>query len=340
MAIRRDELEALRAQALASDRVFSVGYNRRYAPLSLRRARCARGNDAVRAWRCTASTPAGVPAGHWTLGPRDRRRPYHRRAVSHARPARLAGSDRRSWHGRRRASRLPLRAPRPRRKSPSACASATPRGDRAPRVAHLLLRRARAICPRSRSRSTQAAAACVSTTSRSSRCTASPRSRHAAAARQGPPRRDRRLPRRDPRPQRVRCSASKRHTAPTISHCASTRPSPARSLREFARMCGITGAYAFGRSRLDVDETVLWRMTDALAHRGPDGRAIHLDPERRVGLGHRRLASSTSPPVTSRWPTTTARSGSSTTARSTTTPRSASASRRRACASRPAATPR
>lgn len=55
-------------------------------------------------------------------------------------------------------------------------------------------------------------------------------------------------------------------------------------------MCGITGVYAYGRSQLDLDQNTLWRMTDALAHRGPDGRAIHLDPERRVGLGHRRLS--------------------------------------------------
>jgi asparagine synthase (glutamine-hydrolysing) len=55
-------------------------------------------------------------------------------------------------------------------------------------------------------------------------------------------------------------------------------------------MCGITGAFAYARSELDVDEATLWRMTDALAHRGPDGRAIHHDPARRVGLGHRRLS--------------------------------------------------
>jgi asparagine synthase (glutamine-hydrolysing) len=55
-------------------------------------------------------------------------------------------------------------------------------------------------------------------------------------------------------------------------------------------MCGITGAFAHGRSSFDVDAATLWRMTDAMAHRGPDGRAIHHDPARRVGLGHRRLS--------------------------------------------------
>ncbi|RIL04483.1 MAG: asparagine synthase (glutamine-hydrolyzing) [Proteobacteria bacterium] len=55
-------------------------------------------------------------------------------------------------------------------------------------------------------------------------------------------------------------------------------------------MCGITGAFGYGRSGPGIDEATLWRMTDAMAHRGPDGRAIHLDPERRLGLGHRRLS--------------------------------------------------
>jgi polar amino acid transport system substrate-binding protein len=68
MAIRRDELEALRARALASDRVFTVGYNRRYAPLSLAvrdALAAARGPRAV-VYRVNAGA---VPAGHWTLDP-------------------------------------------------------------------------------------------------------------------------------------------------------------------------------------------------------------------------------------------------------------------------------
>ena len=55
-------------------------------------------------------------------------------------------------------------------------------------------------------------------------------------------------------------------------------------------MCGITGVYAYGRSRLDTDEATLGRMTDAIAHRGPDGRDLYYDPAGRVGLGHRRLS--------------------------------------------------
>jgi asparagine synthase (glutamine-hydrolysing) len=55
-------------------------------------------------------------------------------------------------------------------------------------------------------------------------------------------------------------------------------------------MCGITGAFGYGKSGPGIDEATLWRMTDAMAHRGPDGRAIHHDPAQRLGLGHRRLS--------------------------------------------------
>jgi asparagine synthase (glutamine-hydrolysing) len=55
-------------------------------------------------------------------------------------------------------------------------------------------------------------------------------------------------------------------------------------------MCGITGVFAYGSSRLDLDQTTLDRMTDSMIHRGPDGRGTYLDPQRRVGLGHRRLS--------------------------------------------------
>jgi len=68
MAIRRDELAALRDRALASGRVFTVGYNRRYAPLSIavRDALAAvRGPRAV-VYRVNAGA---VPPGHWTLDP-------------------------------------------------------------------------------------------------------------------------------------------------------------------------------------------------------------------------------------------------------------------------------
>jgi asparagine synthase (glutamine-hydrolysing) len=52
-------------------------------------------------------------------------------------------------------------------------------------------------------------------------------------------------------------------------------------------MCGIAGLLYFDRDRR-VDPALLDRATDAIAHRGPDGRGVHL--EGNVGLGHRRLA--------------------------------------------------
>lgn len=50
-------------------------------------------------------------------------------------------------------------------------------------------------------------------------------------------------------------------------------------------MCGIAGLL---QTDTPVDRGTLGRFTDALAHRGPDGRRLVLDG--KVGLGHRRLA--------------------------------------------------
>ena len=49
-------------------------------------------------------------------------------------------------------------------------------------------------------------------------------------------------------------------------------------------MCGIAGVIAVGRA----DPQVLRRMTDTIAHRGPDDEGQWIDGE--VGLGHRRLS--------------------------------------------------
>lgn len=52
-------------------------------------------------------------------------------------------------------------------------------------------------------------------------------------------------------------------------------------------MCGLTGLLDLsGPGR--IDEALLRRMTDAIAHRGPDGDGFHVEPG--LGLGHRRLA--------------------------------------------------
>jgi asparagine synthase (glutamine-hydrolysing) len=51
-------------------------------------------------------------------------------------------------------------------------------------------------------------------------------------------------------------------------------------------MCGIAGILR--QDGAAVDGGLLGRMTDVLAHRGPDGRGLHVDGP--VGLGHRRLS--------------------------------------------------
>ncbi len=51
-------------------------------------------------------------------------------------------------------------------------------------------------------------------------------------------------------------------------------------------MCGIAGALYFNGK--DVAPSLIKRMTDAIAHRGPDADALYT--EGQIGLGHRRLA--------------------------------------------------
>jgi asparagine synthase (glutamine-hydrolysing) len=53
-------------------------------------------------------------------------------------------------------------------------------------------------------------------------------------------------------------------------------------------MCGIAGYLHLGPDAAPADPATVGRMTDALAHRGPDSRGTWCD--RRVALGHRRLS--------------------------------------------------
>src|SRR5260370_27844831 len=55
-------------------------------------------------------------------------------------------------------------------------------------------------------------------------------------------------------------------------------------------MCGIVGVLSFTNSAFRVSEPYLTRMRDVMAHRGPDGAGIFVSPDRRLGLGFRRLA--------------------------------------------------
>lgn len=53
-------------------------------------------------------------------------------------------------------------------------------------------------------------------------------------------------------------------------------------------MCGIVGLWNLNSK--PVRRQVLYRFTDALEHRGPDGHGFFIDSEASMGLGHRRLA--------------------------------------------------
>ena len=55
-------------------------------------------------------------------------------------------------------------------------------------------------------------------------------------------------------------------------------------------MCGIAGVMAFDRGPFLVTETLVTRMRETMSHRGPNGGATWIDPEGRIGLGHRRLS--------------------------------------------------
>lgn len=56
-------------------------------------------------------------------------------------------------------------------------------------------------------------------------------------------------------------------------------------------MCGIAGIYHFASNSNNHSlQNTVDRMTDAMTHRGPDSRGTWMDGEKRVALGHRRLA--------------------------------------------------
>lgn len=55
-------------------------------------------------------------------------------------------------------------------------------------------------------------------------------------------------------------------------------------------MCGIAGVLAFDASPFRVCEPLVTRMRETMRHRGPDGGTTWVDPDGRIGLGHRRLS--------------------------------------------------
>src|SRR5215831_13049455 len=55
-------------------------------------------------------------------------------------------------------------------------------------------------------------------------------------------------------------------------------------------MCGICGIYEFGLSEAGITAPLVARMRDTMIHRGPDDSGVYVTPDRRVGLGNRRLS--------------------------------------------------
>ena len=53
-------------------------------------------------------------------------------------------------------------------------------------------------------------------------------------------------------------------------------------------MCGIAGIIRFDTGKVESSE--IKRLTDAIAHRGPDGEGCWLHRNGSIGLGHRRLS--------------------------------------------------
>ncbi|MBI4377565.1 MAG: asparagine synthase (glutamine-hydrolyzing) [Nitrospinae bacterium] len=54
-------------------------------------------------------------------------------------------------------------------------------------------------------------------------------------------------------------------------------------------MCGIAGLFNYGNNT-QVTEDLIIKMRDSMTHRGPDDAGIYLSPDKKVGLGHRRLS--------------------------------------------------
>src|SRR3989442_12312398 len=57
-------------------------------------------------------------------------------------------------------------------------------------------------------------------------------------------------------------------------------------------MCGINGIVLSSRTHRKIDQHLIERMRDVLAHRGPDDRGLFMDGslEGPAGVGHRRLS--------------------------------------------------
>ena len=55
-------------------------------------------------------------------------------------------------------------------------------------------------------------------------------------------------------------------------------------------MCGFAGIFAYSNNAPPVQDAELLRIRDQMLHRGPDGEGLWISPDKRIGLGHRRLS--------------------------------------------------
>lgn len=55
-------------------------------------------------------------------------------------------------------------------------------------------------------------------------------------------------------------------------------------------MCGICGVFNYADTNFEITEELIVRMRDSMIHRGPDDAGIYISPDKKVGLGHRRLS--------------------------------------------------
>ncbi|MBT3580748.1 asparagine synthase (glutamine-hydrolyzing) [bacterium] len=55
-------------------------------------------------------------------------------------------------------------------------------------------------------------------------------------------------------------------------------------------MCGIAGYYNLTKEKFEINENLLYKMQQAMVHRGPDGSGVWLSNKDQVGFAHRRLS--------------------------------------------------
>jgi asparagine synthase (glutamine-hydrolysing) len=55
-------------------------------------------------------------------------------------------------------------------------------------------------------------------------------------------------------------------------------------------MCGIVGIFNYSKQMFQVSEPLICKMRDTMVHRGPNDKGTWISPDRKVGLGFRRLA--------------------------------------------------